>query len=67
MNDYTVMRVKAGLRQRQVAEALHISQSAISAWENGKAKPGIDILPFLATVYKTTIESLIAAANTQKQ
>lgn len=67
MNEYTVLRVKAGLRQKQVAEALNISQPSVSAWETGKAKPGIDTLPFLAKLYATTVDHLIYAANSNKQ
>lgn len=49
-----IARVKAKLKQEDVARYLGISKSNISEWENGKRSPGMDQLPDLAIILGTT-------------
>lgn len=53
--------------QEQVANELHISRQAISAWENDASFPDLENLVLLSQLYQTSVDSLIgnfAAENT---
>jgi DNA-binding XRE family transcriptional regulator len=58
-------RVAAGLSAQQVAEALGVSQQAVSKWErpNGGAVPSDERLASLARLYNTTTEDFINRAH----
>jgi transcriptional regulator with XRE-family HTH domain len=45
------LRVTAGILQKDAAATLGVSQSALSMWENGTAKPSIDKISILARMY----------------
>lgn len=51
-------RKKRHLTQQELANALHISYQAVSKWENGQSMPDVSILPKLAAVLNTSIDSL---------
>ncbi len=53
------LRVMAGFTQAEVAEALGISQGAVSAWEQGKKNPTIDKVPSLAKLYKVPEKTIV--------
>lgn len=52
-------RKQHGLTQQALANKLNISFQAVSKWENGTSCPEIDILPLLASVLHTSIDSLL--------
>ena len=52
-------REKAGLSQKDVAEALNISRQSVSKWETGKAYPDIDNLIILSELYNVSVDYLI--------
>lgn len=53
-------RLNAKLTQKEVAEALRISQPAIAKWESGEgSKPSISRLIQLADLYGTSVDKLI--------
>lgn len=53
-------RLQANLTQKEVAEALKISQPAIARWENGiGSEPSISRLIELADIYKISIDKLV--------
>lgn len=43
------LRKKAGYSQEQMARKLHLTQGAVSQWENGLTVPAADQLASLAT------------------
>lgn len=53
-----VLRAKAGLTQKALAEALNISQGAVTNWERGKTLPSSDKLPKLTKVLNCTLDDL---------
>ena len=53
------MREKRGLSQGQLADKIGVAQQHISRWENGKHRPGIDILIKIAAVLNCNIGDLI--------
>ena len=65
MNDYNFgnllyeLRDKANLTQDELAKKLGITNKAVSKWENGKAKPTIDILKKLSILFNIPIENLL--------
>lgn len=54
----TQLRVRAGLTQKKVAEALGTAQSTIAMWENGISLPRADKLPEIAKLYGCTVDEL---------
>lgn len=54
------LRKEKGLTQLALAEQLHISDKAVSRWENGKNYPDIEILEPLAKALDVSISELIA-------
>lgn len=53
-------RLEAKLTQKQVAEALKITQPAIAKWEKGQgAAPSISRLIELADIYNTSVDKLV--------
>ncbi|GAO99454.1 helix-turn-helix domain-containing protein [Fructobacillus ficulneus] len=52
-------RKKACLTQAEVADALHICQSAVSKYESGKMMPDLAILLSFCYLYGWTMEDLL--------
>ena len=46
------------LTQEDLAKKLSITPQSVSGWENGQSRPDIDMLPRLAALFGTTIDSL---------
>lgn len=42
------LRERRSLTQQQLADALHVSDKAVSRWETGRGFPDITLLPSLA-------------------
>lgn len=53
------LRKKAGYSQQQMARKLHLTQGAISQWENGITVPAADQLSTLADVFEITVDELL--------
>ncbi|MBE6935793.1 MAG: helix-turn-helix transcriptional regulator [Ruminococcaceae bacterium] len=52
------LRKERGLTQDAVAERLSVSPQAVSKWENDSSCPDITLLPQIAKLYDTTIDTL---------
>ena len=55
----TDKRKALGLTQQTLAEKLNISFQAVSKWENGTSYPDVTMLPGLASVLQTSVDSLL--------
>jgi transcriptional regulator with XRE-family HTH domain len=53
------LRKKKDMTQEEVAEILGVSAQSVSKWERGDTFPDITLLPALANLYKTSVDSLI--------
>lgn len=53
-----LLRIKAGMSQKELADALNISQAAVTNWERGKSFPTSDKLPEIAEVLNCTLADL---------
>lgn len=73
MADYTFgnrlyqLRKKAGLSQARLGEKLGVSNKAVSKWENGGAKPGVDLIHKLADVLSVSVDDLLEADPGEKK
>ena len=61
------MRVKAGFTQNTLADALHITDRAISKWERGYSLPDIALLPKLSVLLDVDIDMLISQSIEQEE
>ena len=66
MNDYPfgnqlyALRTTAGLSQQEVADAVGVSNKAVSKWENGRTKPSTNALRKLSALFHVPIETMLS-------
>lgn len=65
-NRLCALRKAAGLSQAQLGEKLHVTNKAVSKWENGRAMPGLDIVRQLADILNVTVDELLAHEGKKK-
>lgn len=58
-------RKKAGLTQRDIAEALGVDRTAVVKWEAGEAYPRASQLPALADALHCSIDELYEPPETE--
>lgn len=58
-NQITLLRKSKGLTGERFAQLLDVSPQAVSKWENGRCLPETALLPLLAEVLGTSIDSLL--------
>ena len=56
-------RKRAGYSQKEVAETLHVTPSAVSSWEAGRYSPDQQNLSALADLFGVTVDQLIGRAT----
>lgn len=54
------LRRQYNMTQEQLANKLNISSQAVSKWETGQSLPDIIMLPKIADIFRTSIDSLIS-------
>lgn len=54
------LRMRHGLTQKQLAQKLNKSESAIRMWELGKAFPDLDSLLLIANMFEVTTDWLLS-------
>ena len=59
------LREQRGLKQKEIAEILHVQPSTISGWETGRNQPNYDILIVIARFFGVTIDYLLGMSNDQ--
>lgn len=62
------LRINAGLTQRQVAEALGVTETTIRNWESGlrEPKPTFSVTQKLMELYNCSISDLVEAVEEAK-
>lgn len=55
------LRVRLGLTQRKLADALGLTHSAISMWESEETEPGIENIVKMAGFFGVTVDYLLCA------
>lgn len=59
-------RLRSGLTQEQVAEALNVSRQAVTKWENGQSAPSTENLFRLAQLFGTTVDLILTDESETK-
>jgi transcriptional regulator with XRE-family HTH domain len=54
------LRKQKALTQEELAEALHVSRTAVSKWESGRGYPNIDSLKATAAFFGVTVDALLS-------
>ena len=73
MQDYSFgnrlyeLRKRAGLSQAELGKLLHITNKAVSKWENGNAKPTLDMVRQLADVLNVSVNELLEPFSEEKK
>lgn len=60
------LRLQKGISQAALAEAIHISRSAVAKWENGLGLPGEDSLALLADFFEVDVSELLSDQREQQ-
>ena len=53
------LRMAKKLTQEELAEKLHVTRQAVSAWERGQTQPDLDTLERIAQALDTEVTALI--------
>jgi len=61
----TELRKEVGVKQKDVANALHIAPNTLCQFEKGIAKPSIEVLCALADYYSVSLDYLLGRADDQ--
>ncbi len=61
------MRIELGITQKDLAEQIHVSNAAVSKWENGHGFPDISSLEALANVLQLSITELIQGEKIEEE
>lgn len=65
MNDYKFgnyifeLRSRAGLSQSELASKIGVTNKAVSKWEVGKAKPGVEKIRKLAALFQISVDEML--------
>lgn len=58
-HDIKQLRVDHNMTQKELADLIHVSRQTISAWENGKNYPSLDVLRELSAVFDISFEKIL--------
>ena len=61
------LRINAGFTQKTLADALHITDKAVSKWERGLCLPDVTLLPKLSLLLDVDMDVLIAKSIEQEE
>ncbi|WP_220741172.1 helix-turn-helix transcriptional regulator [Leuconostoc miyukkimchii] len=62
--DIKNLRLNKKLTQHELADMIHVSRQTISAWENGKNYPSLDVLRELSNLFDVSFEKIIFGEET---
>lgn len=66
MENLKKLRLERNLSQQKLAEAIGLSQQAITKYENGRTQPDFQTLMALADFFHTSVDYLIGYTNNSK-
>lgn len=53
-----MLRVGKNLKQTDVASALHVNRKTVSAWEQGKSLPAVDMIDAICEFYGVSYDDI---------
>lgn len=59
MNRIREIRKRRGITQKQLADALQVTESAVSHWEKGRRDPDLETLLKIGEVLECSVDSLL--------
>lgn len=59
------LRENAGITQKQLADSLNVTQTAVNYWENGKREPNIEMIQKIADYFDVTPAYVMGWENTE--
>ncbi len=57
------LRKQKGITQKELADAIFVSRTAVSKWEAGRGYPSIDSLKAIAAFYGVTVDALLSPSE----
>lgn len=64
MNNIREIRKKRGITQKQLANALDVTESAVSHWEKGRRDPDLETLLKIGEVLDCSVDTLLGRDGT---
>lgn len=61
------LRNEKGYTQQKLADKIHVSNKAISNWENGRSNPDLDMMKELAKIFDVTVDELYAGKRVDEK
>lgn len=55
------LRTERGLSQDELAEKVFVTRQAVSRWENGETRPGVETLKLLSKFFNVSINTLLGS------
>ena len=55
------LRTARGLSQDELAEKVFVTRQAVSRWENGETRPGVETLELLSKFFNVSINTLLGS------
>lgn len=57
------LRKQKRLTQRELADALHISQTFVSKYERGESEPDLEMVVLMADYFGVTVDSFLRVSD----
>ena len=57
------LRIECGWTQKEVAEKLKTTTSAVCDWEKGRTQPDLEMLVALATLFNVSVDYLLGLSE----
>ena len=67
LKNLKLLREESGMTQKQLAEAIGVSQQAINKYENHNIEPDIETLIRIADIFNTSVDFLISHTDIRRK
>lgn len=67
LKNLRLLRIRAGLSQKQLAEIINVSQQSINKYENHEVEPTLETLGLLADYFDTSIDFLAGRTDIESR
>ena len=57
------LRKEQGFTQKQLADKLQVSNSAVCDWERGRTQPDLETLTKIATLFEVSVDYLLGLSD----